>query len=259
MAWILDRNRVLAVKSRYGTICVALIFYFTNIKVRGFYLLLRDNVKMVSLMGILHEPLPRRLPIGIQSNMGKPYFLSRPRRFGKSLFLLTLEAFFWGKCELFKGLAMVRLESEWAEHVVLHLDLNAERYDSVNSLRDMLERQLLRWEEKYATGGKGITYSDRFEEVISRAYEQIYIVFGLMGQFSEAEVRSARGRADAVVKTHDAIYVFEFKLNGMAKKALQQIDTQGYLIPYTVDGRQIIRVGVEFDASERNLGRWLIV
>ncbi len=56
-------------------------------------------------MDILHESLPRRLPIGIQSNMGKPYFLSRPRRFGKSLFLLTLEAFFWGKCELFKGSA----------------------------------------------------------------------------------------------------------------------------------------------------------
>lgn len=522
-------------------------------------------------MDILHEPLPRRLPIGIQSfeyirrndyvyvdktayiyrliNMGKPYFLSRPRRFGKSLFLSTLEAFFLGKRELFEGLAMERLETEWAEHAVLHLDLNAERYDSADSLRHMLERQLERWEEKYATGGKGITYSGRFEEVIRRAYEKtgrgvvvlideydkpllnsfhneelqeefrssltafysvlktadpwlrfvfitgvtkfaqmgifsnlnqlndisfdadfaglcgmthqeiesdfkpeletmareqhktpaeimitmtrlydgyrfsetkttgmfnpfsvlnalskrtfrnywfatgtptflvkilqktdfdlrdldgirvsaaslsddradinnpvpmiyqsgyltikeydeefqeyvlgfpneevkygflnfaaqfytpvnesemtfyigkfvrdlrsgdaeafltrlraffagipyelndrterhyqviFYIVFRLMGQFSEAEVRSARGRADAVIKTNDAIYVFEFKLNGTAEEALQQIDEKGYLIPYSADGRHIVRVGVEFDAAERNLGRWII-
>lgn len=59
-------------------------------------------------------------------------------------------------------------------------------------------------------------------------------------------------------RSRDTIYVFEFKLNGTAEEALQQIDTQGYLIPYTADDRQIVRVGVEFDAAERNLGRWII-
>ena len=92
-----------------------------------------------------------------------------------------------------------------------------------------------------------------------RHYQVVfYIVFKLMGQFCDAEVRSARGRADAVVKTKDHIYVFEFKLDGSAGEALAQIDSKGYLIPYTVDGRQLVRVGVSFDAGERNVGEWKI-
>lgn len=79
-----------------------------------------------------------------------------------------------------------------------------------------------------------------------------------MGQFTQAEVRTATGRADAVVKTADYLYVFEFKLRGTAEEALQQIDDKGYLLPYTVDGRKLIKVGVAFDAEKRNLGKWLI-
>lgn len=61
-----------------------------------------------------------------------------------------------------------------------------------------------------------------------RHYQAIfYVVFTLMGQFVETEIRSARGRADAVVKTKDTIYVFEFKLNGSAEEALRQIDEKG--------------------------------
>ncbi|NDV60605.1 ATP-binding protein [Bacteroides sp. 519] len=93
-----------------------------------------------------------------------------------------------------------------------------------------------------------------------RHYQVVfYLVFKLMGQFTETEVRSARGRADAVVKTKDYIYVFEFKLDGTAQMALQQIEDKGYLIPYTADERQLIKVGVNFDRNERNLGEWLMV
>lgn len=93
-----------------------------------------------------------------------------------------------------------------------------------------------------------------------RHYQVVfYLVFKLMGQFTDAEVQSARGRADAVVKTKDYIYVFEFKLDGTAQMALQQIDDKGYLIPYTADGRKLIKVGVSFDSRERNLGDWDIV
>ena len=514
--------------------------------------------------------LSRPLPIGIQSfeklrrenfvyvdktefvyRLAKtptPYFLSRPRRFGKSLLLSTLEAYFLGKRELFKGLAIEQLETEWHTHAVLHLDLNAEKYDSPGRLHDMLEFQLRGWEETYGTGGLGITHSARFMEVIRKAYEKtgrgvvvlideydkpllrsfhdeklqqafretltafytvlksadpwlrfvfitgvtkfaqmgifsnlnqlkdisfdprfatlcgmtrdeiettfapeleqlagdnnldetaclerltrmydgyhfnyrdmvgvynpfsvlnvldmkifdnywfasgtptflveilkkthfdlrsldgievsaaslsddrtdinnpipmiyqsgyltikkyderfqtyllgfpneevkygflnfatpfytpvrefdtsfyigkfireletgdvdafltrlraffagipyelndqterhyqviFYLVFRLMGQFSEAEVKSTRGRADAVVKTADYIYVFEFKLNGTAGEALAQIDDRGYLVPYTADGRQLVKVGVEFDREQRNIGRWI--
>lgn len=90
-----------------------------------------------------------------------------------------------------------------------------------------------------------------------RHYQAVfYLVFKLMGQFTEAEVRSARGRADAVVKTRDYIYVFEFKLDGTVEEALRQIDDKGYLIPYQSDGRQLIKVGANFSAEERNIENW---
>lgn len=515
---------------------------------------------------------PRKLPVGIQSfeklrsegfvyvdktaliykltQAGVPCFLSRPRRFGKSLLLSTIEAYFKGKRELFHGLAIEKLEQNWYEYPVLHLSLNAEKYDSKERLADMLERQLQTWEQLYQTNGKGITYSGRFMTVIKQACEQtgrrvvvlideydkpllrsfdnpklqdefretltafytvlkdadpwlqfvlitgvtkfaqmgifsnlnqlsdisfdldyntlcgmtlpeieatfapeleamvqkqklshqallekltrlydgyrftddeeftqmynpfsvlsalmkrsfgsywfssgtptflvdmlkktdfdlremdgievgaaslsddradvnnpipmvyqsgyltikkyderfnmytlgfpneevkygflnfatpfytpvlqndtnfyigkfvheletgdtesfltrlraffadfpydlnrekennyqivLYLVFKLMGQFTESEVRSACGRADAVVKTPDYIYVFEFKLDGSAEAALKQIDEKGYLLPYTADGRRLVKVGVSFDKEKRNLGEWLI-
>ncbi|WMI96043.1 ATP-binding protein [Bacteroides fragilis] len=93
-----------------------------------------------------------------------------------------------------------------------------------------------------------------------RHYQVVfYLVFKLMGQFTEAEVRSARGRADAVVKTADYTYVFEFKLDGSAEMALQQIEEKGYSFPYGADGRKLVKIGVSFDAEQRNLGEWLIV
>ena len=516
--------------------------------------------------------LLRKLPIGIQTfeklrkgdylyvdktelvwkiaYTSTPYFLSRPRRFGKSLLLSTFEAYFEGKKELFEGLAIEKLETKWEKHPVLHLDLNAEKYDSPERLYDILSRQLTLWEIQYGKGIDENTLSGRFSGVIRRAYEQtgssvvvlvdeydkpllqalgndvlldeyrktlkafygvlksadrylrfafltgvtkfsqvsvfsdlnqlndisldysyatvcgitqtelvetftpeieefgrvnklsaeetvnkmarqydgyhfhpkgdgvfnpfsvlnafskrelgdywfqtgtptflvemlrkseydlrillngieapasmfseyrveannpipliyqsgyltikdydkefgnylllfpndevrygfinflvpfytsmtnsdqgfyigkfvqelragdynafltrlqaffadfpyqlnakterhyqvvFYLVFKLMGQFTQAEVESATGRADAVVKTPKYIYVFEFKLNGTAEEALQQIEDKGYLIPYQADGREVIKLGVEFSAEERNISRWLNV
>lgn len=512
----------------------------------------------------------RKLPIGIQTfedirrnnylyvdktayvwriaNLGKPYFLSRPRRFGKSLLLSTFEAYFSGRKDLFEGLAIEQMETEWKSHPILHLDLNAEKYDSPQRLYDMLDNFLNQWEDRFGKDEREVTLSTRFMGVIRRAYEKtgcgvvvlvdeydkpllqsltdrplleefrqtlkafygvlksadrylrfvfltgvtkfsqvsvfsdlnqlqdismapdyatvcgithdelvstfapeiacfgeangltvdeaveamtrhydgyhfhprgagmfnpfsvlnalqnkefgsywfqtgtptflvemlketeydlrtlldgieapasmfteyrvdvanpvpliyqsgyltikeydsefrnyllafpndevrygfmnflipfytglenedqgfyigkfvqelrdgdynafltrlqaffadfpyelndqterhyqvvFYLVFKLMGQFTSAEVRSARGRADAVVKTPKYIYVFEFKLNGSAEEALRQIDDKGYLIPYQADGRELVKVGVEFSADTRNLSRWL--
>lgn len=86
----------------------------------------------------------------------------------------------------------------------------------------------------------------------------IYLIFKLMGQFTQAEVHSARGRADAVVRTPKYIYVFEFKLNGTAEQALLQIEEKGYTEPYATDKRQVVRVGVEFNAEKRNVERWIV-
>ena len=83
---------------------------------------------------------------------GRYYFFSRPRRFGKSLLISTLEAYFQGKKEVFQGLAMEELEKEWVQHPILHLDLNIEKYDSVESLGNILNDNLTRWENLY--GGK---------------------------------------------------------------------------------------------------------
>ena len=517
-----------------------------------------------------YNALMRKLPIGIQTfedirtnnylyvdktalvwriaNTGKPYFLSRPRRFGKSLLLSTFEAYFEGKKELFKGLAIEKMETEWKLYPVLHLDLNAEKYDSPERLGNILSNQLTQWEALYGKGADENTLSTRFSGIIRRACEQagcgvvvlvdeydkpllqalgdndlleeyrktlkafygvlksadrylrfafltgvtkfsqvsvfsdlnqlndisldyayatvcgitrqelaetfapeieefgrvnnlsaeetvdkmarqydgyhfhpkregvfnpfsvlnafskwelgsywfqtgtptflvemlqeteydlrtlldgieapasmfteyrvdagnpipliyqsgyltikdyderfrnyllcfpndevkygfisflmpfytgvknddqgfyigkfinelesgdydafltrlqaffadfsyelnakterhyqvvFYLVFKLMGQFTQAEVKSAKGRADAVVKTPKYIYVFEFKLNGTAEEALQQIDDKGYLIPYQADGREVIKLGVEFSKEERNISRWL--
>ena len=85
-----------------------------------------------------------------------------------------------------------------------------------------------------------------------------YLIFKLLGQFIRAEEKSAYGRADAVVWTQDHIFVFEFKLNGTAEEALAQIDAKGYCVPYQVDARTVVKVGVEFDKATRNIGRWLV-
>ena len=94
-----------------------------------------------------------------------------------------------------------------------------------------------------------------------RDYQTIfYLLFTLMGQFVATEVKSAKGRADAVVKTPDFIYVFEFKLDGnaSAEAALAQIDDKGYLIPFIADGRKLVKIGVEFAHDGRGINRWLV-
>jgi hypothetical protein len=87
-----------------------------------------------------------------------------------------------------------------------------------------------------------------------------YMVFTLLGQFIESEERSAAGRADAVVKTKDTVYVFEFKLDssGTVEEALKQIDERGYLIPYSADGRRLVKVGIVFDTEKRTIGEWRV-
>ena len=87
-----------------------------------------------------------------------------------------------------------------------------------------------------------------------------YLLFTNMGQFIETEVKSSKGRADAVVKTADIIYVFEFKMddNDTAEAALAQIDDTGYLIPYSADGRRLVKIGVEFSKEEKGIKRWLV-
>lgn len=106
------------------------------------------------------------------THTNKVYFLSRPRRFGKSLLVSTLEAYFLGKKELFKGLAMESLENEWNTYPVLHVDFSGSKYDSADNLKAAVNKQLLLWEKVYGHEEGDTTFSLRFESVIRRAYEQ---------------------------------------------------------------------------------------
>jgi len=106
------------------------------------------------------------------ASTGRYYFLSRPRRFGKSLLLSTFEAYFEGKRELFKGLALERLETEWLKYPILHMDLNAENYNSEEALQAILDRYLRKWEAEYGFDPADKTPSGRFVSVIQRAYEK---------------------------------------------------------------------------------------
>ena len=103
---------------------------------------------------------------------GSYYFLSRPRRFGKSLLISTMEAYFRGKRELFKGLAIEQLEKDWKEYPILHIDLNSRRYENAESLRSELNKYLEIWERRYGDEFKDRALEERFFQIIAKAYEK---------------------------------------------------------------------------------------
>ena len=100
---------------------------------------------------------------------GKIYFLSRPRRFGKSLLVSTLKAYFQGKKELFKGLAIDELETEWAEHPVFHLDFNGENYTEPGKLEEKIIGAVETWEAEYGRDPYKKALGDRFIYVLAQA------------------------------------------------------------------------------------------
>jgi hypothetical protein len=104
---------------------------------------------------------------------GRYYFLSRPRRFGKSLLITTLKALFLGKRELFHGLAIDSKEDwSWATHPVLHLDLNTNKYDKAEVLEQKLGESLNVWEHEYECARPDLPLGMRFEKVIEAAYRK---------------------------------------------------------------------------------------
>ncbi|MGI5062126.1 ATP-binding protein [Treponema denticola] len=141
----------------------------------------------------------RKMPIGVQSfedlrlkgflyidktefiwqlvDSSKVHFLSRPRRFGKSLLLSTIKAYFLGQKELFKGLAIEKLEEAekdkreiWQEYPVLYLDFNIGIYDTKEGLLNRLDSFLQEYEKIY--GSTGLDLPDRFQNLIKTAYEK---------------------------------------------------------------------------------------
>ena len=204
---------------------------------------------------------PRKLPIGVQSfkvlrndrylyvdktayiaqlvASSRVYFLSRPRRFGKSLFLSTLSAYFLGQKELFKGLYLEKAEEEqailenraaWQEYPVFYLDFNTGQYNTERALMSQLNLLLSRFEEVYGTNKNEEDVSQRFAGVIQRAYQQtgkqvvilvdeydkpLLQTMGVNETLNE-DYRNTLKAFYSVIKTCDEYIRFEF-LTGVTK------------------------------------------
>ncbi|GHV12817.1 ATPase AAA [Fibrobacterales bacterium] len=90
-------------------------------------------------------------------------------------------------------------------------------------------------------------------------YELIFLLtLRMLGIYCEAQVYTAIGRIDAVLKVDDFVYVVEFKANGTAEEALQQINDKNYALSYEESGKKIVKLGIEFDKEKRNIGRWVV-
>lgn len=160
---------------------------------------------------------------------GEYYFLSRPRRFGKSLFLSTLEAYFQGKKELFKGLAIYDLETDWKKYPIFHIDLNTANFREKDSLYMVLNDYLTTWESKYGARESEATLALRFKGVIARAAEKegcgVVILIDeydkpilqtLRDPELQAEHRAQLKAFYSVLKTQDRYIKFAF-LTGVTK------------------------------------------
>ncbi len=107
---------------------------------------------------------------------GTQYFLSRPRRFGKSLLTSTLKAYWLGKKDLFQGLAVEDLEKDnpdaWKEYPVFHFDFDKDNFKIYDTLEKVLERHLEKWENEYECAKSNDTLSGRFQNLIEKAEEK---------------------------------------------------------------------------------------
>ncbi len=103
---------------------------------------------------------------------GTIYFLSRPRRFGKSLLVSTLKCYFQGRKELFRGLAIDKLETEWAEYPVFHIDFNGTNFTQSGSLEDIVEGLVCTWEKEYGRTEEFEDIGKRFAYVLQQAHKR---------------------------------------------------------------------------------------
>ena len=176
--------------------------------------------------------IPRRSRRGVD-------FLSRPRRFGKSLFLSTLEAYFLGQKELFKGLYLEKAEeaqaeqegrAAWQEYPVLYFDFNTGKYDTLESLINRIRLFLSPLEKQYAIASTEGGLAQRFEAILKWIYEktqkQVVILIGeydkpLLQTASANETLNGQYRNTlkvfySVIKTCDQYIRFAF-LTGVTK------------------------------------------
>lgn len=86
----------------------------------------------------------------------------------------------------------------------------------------------------------------------------LFIIFKLMGFYTEAEYHTSQGRIDMVVKTPNYIYIMEFKFEGSAEEALAQIEANNYAVPFSTDNRTLFKIGINFSRKTRNIEKWIV-
>ncbi len=188
---------------------------------------------------------------------GQYYFLSRPRRFGKSLLISTLEAYFRGQKELFDGLAIYDLETEWLEYPIFHIDLNTANFREKGSLFAILNDYLCNWEEKYGKSASETTLALRFKGVVERAAKKIgrnVVILvdeydkPILQTFHDSELQeNYRNELKAfysVLKTQDRYIKFAF-LTGVTKFGkISVFSDLNNLMDISMDNRYISICGI---------------
>lgn len=163
------------------------------------------------------------------ADRGRYYFLSRPRRFGKSLLISTMDAYFRGQKELFHGLALESLEKDWTVYPVVHIDLNTGKYDSEDALFHVLNDYLCKLEDVYGNYPSEVTPELRFKgliERIAKKYNQRVVILvdeydkPMLQAINNPELqdhfRNTLKAFYSVLKTQDQYIKFAF-LTGVTK------------------------------------------
>lgn len=149
----------------------------------------------------------------------KYYFLARPRRFGKSLFLSTLRYFFEGRKDLFKGLSIDSKEWKWESFPVLYIDLNQSRFVEEGVLDGVLDNLFRKWERDYGVSTIAGELESRFTNI----------------------------------ETPEYIYIIELKYDVTPAQALRQIEEKQYARKFTSDPRKLFKIGVSFSSEKRRI------
>jgi len=191
-------------------------------------------------------------------NYAKFIFLSRLRRFGKSLFTTTVHSLLSGQKELFEGLKIMKYEKELTQYPVIHAYLStANGQTTTDDLWRMLLFLLKPWGEIYGEEGK-TSPGMMLTRLIRRAHEQTGKQVVILTDENEETLESLKMKSDEyrvnmVVRMPETVYVFELKLNGSVKEALNQINKKNYAVQYQTDKRKVIKTGMNFSSETKTL------
>lgn len=203
----------------FCAVYIELLFMKYPIGIQNFEKIRREGYAYVDKTALMYKMVSE----------GSYYFLSRPRRFGKSLMVSTLEAFFSGKQELFDGLYAGTVDWEWKEYPILHLDLNVKKYETKEDLDKILNRHLEQWEQRYDSPYGDRDLEERFLHVVELAHQKTNVpVVILVDEYDkpllqaignealQTEYRNTLKAFYSVLKSCDAHIKFAF-LTGVTK------------------------------------------